>query len=253
MKELLASIGLPIVEGKIEFPPHFQRVKIDVGLSVNAPQSQIWLKSDGEMLVIGFEPLASNIAAIESEASEWAVKLDSGFIGKRMFIVPVALSDQRDPQGVDFYVTKADPGCSSLLKPRNFEILRIERVPVWTLNDFFQFFPFDRFPIIDHLKIDAQGSDLKILEGCSSFLNKIFAITVEIDEDEYIATTNSRKSVRDYLRSYGFVLHNSGIKKNLVYLLRGLKIDVETDDPTFINQDALGHSKRRRFFIYQRG
>ena len=253
MKEILASLGLPVVDGKIVFPAHFRRVKIDVGLSVNAPQSQIWLKNDKDLLVIGFEPLRSNIETLMEESSHWTVKLESDLIGQRIFIVPVALSNLQDPEGLSFYVTKDDPGCSSLLKPKNFEILRVETVPVWTLNDFFQLFPFDRFPIIDHLKIDAQGSDLRILEGCDQYLNRVFAITVEIDVEEYEDTTNSEKSISSYLRKFDFTLSKPGFIQNLVYLMKGLKIDVETDDPTFINENALIYSKHRRYFIYQRG
>lgn len=253
MKELLVSAGLPVVEGKIIVPRQLRRVKIDVGLSVNAPQSQIWLENDSELMVIGFEPLKSNIDVIRNESSRWEIKLDSDSIGQRIFILPTALSDIHDPNGLDFYVTKGDPGCSSLLKPKNFEILLVEKVPVWTLNDFFQFFPFDRIPIIDHLKIDAQGSDLRILEGCSKFLDRIFCITVEIDIDEYEGSTNSENSIKSYLGKFGFQLNKPGLKSNLVHLLKGLKIDIEADDPTFINSNTLKYSKNRRFFIYQRG
>jgi FkbM family methyltransferase len=253
MKDLLVFAGFRFTGDFIEISTLMKRVKIDVGLSVNAPQSQNWLISDDSLLVIGIEPLQSNISSIRSANTQWQVALDPKYLENRIFLVPVALSDEIDENGLTFYVTKDDPGRSSLLKPKNFEVLRTEIVPVSTLNELLKFFPFQNIPIIDHLKIDAQGSDLKILRGCSNYLKNIFAITVEMDTDEYEGTDNSIESVSTFLEPYGFERFKPGLISNLKFLMKGLKIDVETDDPTFINRSARNLSKRRRFFIYQRG
>ena len=46
-----------IFEGqKIKIPAGFSRIKIDVGLSSNAPQSEMWLRRDPDLLVFGFLP-----------------------------------------------------------------------------------------------------------------------------------------------------------------------------------------------------
>lgn len=253
MEHVLTEAGLKIQNGHFDFPDEFKRIKIDVGLSVNAPQSQIWLEDDVDLIVIGIEPLKSNIKAIVEGSSSWPVALNSKYVGTRVFLVPVALSDEKSDDGLTFYVTKEDPGCSSLLKPKNFEVLRTEVVPVWKLDDIMKYIPFGRFPIIDHLKIDAQGSDLQILKGAREFLDRIFAITVEIDTDEYEGSVNSTLEVEKLLSTYGFYRHKPGLLSNLKYLMRGLRIDVETDDPTFINKNALQIAHKRRIYIFQRG
>jgi hypothetical protein len=126
-------------------------------------------------------------------------------------------------------------------------------VPVYTLNELLRFFPFHIIPFIDHLKIDAQGSDLKILRGCSDFLKNIFAITIEIDSEEYEGTDNAIESVGEFLEGYGFKRFKPGLVSNIIMLAKGFRIDVETDDPTFINTSAQNLSKSRKFFISQHG
>lgn len=168
--------GLKMQRGRFSFPKEFKRIKIDVGLSVNAPQTQIWLENDSGLIVIGIEPLKSNIKSIVERSSSWPVSLNPEYLETRAFLIPVALSDEKNDDGLTFYVTKEDPGCSSLYKPKNFEVSRTEVVPVWTLDEIMKYIPFERFPIIDHLKIDAQGSDLKILKGSTKFLDRILPL-----------------------------------------------------------------------------
>lgn len=45
------------------------------------------------------------------------------------------------------------------------EVLDVVPVEVTTLKHFFDRFPWDRFPHIEYLKVDAQGADLDILKG----------------------------------------------------------------------------------------
>ena len=44
-----------------------KRIKLDIGLSYNAPQSNNWLKHDDDVLVIGFEPNPECINSILSK------------------------------------------------------------------------------------------------------------------------------------------------------------------------------------------
>jgi FkbM family methyltransferase len=253
VRKLLEASGLNFGNDVLTLPEGRTRLKIDIGLSVNAPQSQIWLENDDELFVIGVEPLSSNIESIAKRDTHWPISLDPTFLKKRMFIVHTALSDIRAEEGLTFYVTENDPGCSSLLKPKNFSILRTETVPVWTLRDLIGHIPADLVPVIDHVKIDTQGSDLKILMGCGEELNRIFAITVEIDSQEYEGTNNSISVVKEYLKAYGFQYVKPGIYSNLKFLLKGYMIDVEADDATFINSNWKHLARHRRFFLYQRG
>ena len=41
---------------KIYIDPKFKKVKIDIGLSISAPNSELWLQNESDLMVIGFEP-----------------------------------------------------------------------------------------------------------------------------------------------------------------------------------------------------
>ena len=253
MIELLQEAGLLFDNGKIVFPKNVTRVKIDVGLSVNAPQSQTWISEDPNLFVLGFEPLESNLDSIRNASSQWPIKLSPAFIGNHIALIKTALYSAHLDEGMLLHVTKDDPGCSSLLAPQTFDVLHSERVCVWTLNDVLDFFPFDRVPVIDHLKIDAQGADFEIIKGASRFLDKFFAITLEVDTTEYKETTNSQNDVERFMMKNGFIKAGRGVFAHLNYLVKGYRIDVETDDPTYINLNQIHLSKKRRFLLYQRG
>jgi len=253
MREIFAEAGLTLQNGKFQFPPEIEHVKIDIGLSVNAPQSQIWIGADPLLFVLGFEPLKTNLDQIRSGSSNWNVKLSPHYIGTRVALLQTALYSKHMASGMTMYVTEADPGCSSLLEPKSFQVDHSEQVRVWTLNDFLVHFPFDRFPIIDHVKIDAQGADFEILKGAANYLDKIFAITLELDTSEYQDSTNSQELVEEFMHNHSFTRVKPGILTHLMFLLKGYKIDVETDDPTYINLDKINFSKGRRFLLFQRG
>ena len=51
---------------KIKIPSWAKRVKLDIGMSLNAPNSQKWLEADNELCVFGFEPNISNLGVVLS-------------------------------------------------------------------------------------------------------------------------------------------------------------------------------------------
>ena len=82
--------------------------------------------------------------------------------------------------------TKNDCGCSSLYEPSNFEVAKIIDVPIFTLADFFDIFPFDTHPIIEYIKIDAQGADLDIVKSAGHYLkDRVIYITIEAEDLHY--------------------------------------------------------------------
>lgn len=253
MRNFLKNSGVSLTGEYIDIPLWVNTVKIDVGLSTNAPQSQIWLDEEKKLYVIGFEPLRSNIATLALGDSSWRLRLSPKYLGTRMMVIPCALANEHIEGGLDFFVTTDDPGCSSLYEPVNFEVASKERVEVWSLNEFLIYFPFFQIPQIDHLKIDAQGADFEIIKGASHYLNRIFAVTIELDSEQYLNQRTTLNGISKYLEEYGFKLIKPGFLRNVWFLLKGYKIDIETEDPTFINWNLIELSKTRRFFIYQRG
>ncbi len=253
VRKLIEASGIEIVDGRIVLPEYCRSVRLDVGLSVNAPQSAVWLSRDTTLHVFGFEPVSENRKMIVRGDAPWPINLDPELIGKRVNIIPCALMEKSTYEGLDIYVTKKDPGCSSLLKPKSFEIDYIERVEVATLNEFLEYFPFNVVPYISHLKIDVQGADIQVLEGGLDFLDRIMSITSEVDTIEYEKTRNSTRALTEMLKPYGFVLLKKHFLAKLILRLRGVRISVEADDPTFLNLRLFKNEKPNNFWIYQRG
>ncbi len=228
-----------------QIPPGIQRIKIDVGLSYGAPQSQIWLNHDKDLFVFGFEPNQDNIDCIKAgniqkkHPAHGTPLSDEN--ANRFIVIPVALGGQSDNGStMDFYQMKNDSGTSSLKKPIDPSIGPIQsiiQVPVWSLKHFFDHFPWERFPLIEYLKIDAQGYDLDILKGAGDYLReRVIWVTAEPEWAPYEnCGHNTSANIRIYMESQGFeFVHHPN-----------------TSDPTFVNtayKDTANH-----IFIYQKG
>lgn len=106
-----------------------------------------------------------------------------------------------------FHICPHDPGQSSLYEPNRFRASQIISIPVIPFKIFFDFFPWERFPYIEHLKTDTQGHDLKILKNMGDYLKKVVHLEVEACtyENEYKDDT-SKEETQSYLESMGFEL-----------------------------------------------
>lgn len=253
MRKFLEEEGFQFDGDFLRIPEKCDSVKLDVGLSVNAPQSAIWLSRDPELYIFGFEPVTQNIEAIRRGDSPWPVNLDPYQIDKRIKIVPCALSSRINPEGQKMFITLNDPGCSSLLEPTSFEVAYEETVPVYTLEAFLNYFPFHKVPVIEHLKIDVQGMDLEVLIGAGKFLNRFLAITIEIDLNGYKQSKNSMKKIKGILRSENFRLSPTTLLGRSILRIRGLNIDFQVDDPTFFHKHNIRVSRNRKVDIFQQG
>lgn len=240
MRELVNhSISLR-PDGKIYIPADIKRIKLDIGLSYSAPMSQEWLTREDDLLVFGFEPNPEAVASILNGAtkrhSEHGNPLEVRFIGKRFFLIPCALG--RSLTGtIPLFVTQVDCGCSSIYRPNSFAIERVVEVPIFSLADFFDLFPFDTHPVIEYIKIDAQGSDLDIVKSAGHYIaERVVYITLEPENDQYAGTKNSLQEIETYFRSIGFVRH----------------ISVDVIDPTYVNLRYLSYAKKQHIKIWQR-
>jgi FkbM family methyltransferase len=242
LKEILETNNVPFAENQIVLPETTKHVKIDVGLSYSAPFSQYWLSHEKDLVVFSFEPNPEAVALIRSPTNKkkdpnHGEVLEHKYLNKQCFVIPVALSNETK-ESMDFYVTTGDEGCSSFFQPSGklFSTEKIIKVPVFTLNDFFSYFPWDKIPYIEYLKIDAQGADLDILHGADEYLSRIVYISAEaFVGDNYINVTHNDVSKIDaFLQTKGFLrIHHPN-----------------TSDPTYINYLFL--EKRNDIFIYQK-
>jgi FkbM family methyltransferase len=224
-----------------ELPENITHVKLDIGLSYNAPQSQVWLEREPNLVVFGFEPnpeavnsiLSGNIRKKEEYHGE---PIHSKYINHRFFLFPVCLSNVETPMTKVFYsTTGGDCGTSSLYKPIDFTYDEVD-VKVFSLRDFFDVFPWNRFSYIDYIKIDAQGSDLDILKGAGNYLKeRVVYITAEPGDSGYHECGhNNEHEITKYLSSQNFI-----------------KIShPNTQDPTYINLKFIQY--KDKIFIHQR-
>mgnify|MGYP003144762555 CR=1 FL=1 len=203
-----------VKDGKVKLPSFCKRIKIDVGLSHNAPNSQAWLEKDDELLVIGIEPNEDSIKTIKGLTkapykAQWV--LDKHYIDKRFFMIQAALSD-RNKSDI-FYKVKNrvnenmegyDMGSSSLYKPKHLEYEQSE-VSIFRLDELLKLFDWESIPRIEQVKIDAQGEDFKIVKGIGSYLNKIGYITIETSTyGQYEGVTNELQVIDSLMSENNF-------------------------------------------------
>ena len=95
-------------------------------------------------------------------------------------------------------------------------------VVAYPLSHFLKDFPWDRFPYIEYLKVDAQGSDLSVLKSCGAYIQRFVYVTAEPDGHYYEGAGDcNNANIASYMRSQGFdqVKHRN------------------TSDPTFLNRN----------------
>jgi hypothetical protein len=112
MKDFLMSNGVLFENAFLKIPESCERVKIDVGLSASANQSEVWLSEDLKLFVFGFEPVSHNLKVLRDKEVRIPGKLSHEHLTSRVTLIPCALSSVNVPDGVDIFVT-ADFGTSS--------------------------------------------------------------------------------------------------------------------------------------------
>jgi len=185
---------------KIQLPENIKKIKIDVGLSFNAPISFEWLELEKDIVVFGFEPNLQNIEMIKGDRKipnqllKFLKKNNiRKYLGKRFFIIPYALSNKNGEQV--FYNVKNkfndnkteynhESGQSSLLRPKKMEYIE-SQVKVFNLYTFLSLIDWSKIKSITQIKIDAQGEDFKIIYGLNKFIKKVELISYEINAPGY--------------------------------------------------------------------
>lgn len=228
---------------KPNIPSSSSRVSLDVGMAFNAPNTSEWVKNPS-MFVLGFEPNPTNLRYLHMPHDKitpppnypydmpkyW---LDSKYIGTQVQIFPFALSYSMGE--TDFYCTTNDPGTSSIYKPLRFGLESKVTVKKRTLSSILAWFPWDRIPYIDHLKIDAQGHDFEILLGSLSYLDRIVYINVEMYAlNQYEGVDNKFPFIHSLLESQGFAAYNQE-GGNCSYVNTKLLDYAKTFRPQFID------------------
>lgn len=248
MEDILRKSGVTIENGKIVIPDWVTSIKIDVGIAYDAPHTQNWIDADPGTLVFCFEanPRWIKYLLTDPEHRDYNFKdyvparpgtpykeLEYKNIGKRCFIVPVALHNVSEPTYMDFYVTELSEGCCSLLPPKTHfsGVSETVKVPVFSLSDFFKLLPDDR--IVDFLKIDVQGVDLEVIRSAGDYIKRVVYVTAEPETATYEnAGQNTPENMNYYLTEKNFIHVNH----------------INTKDPTFLNKELFD---RANVYIFQ--
>jgi len=192
--------------GKIKLNSSIKKVKLDVGTSGDGPNTDLWLK-ENNICVIGVEP---NLINLHNMYSKYEPQIKK----EKLILLKTALSCSTPYIG-ELFCVKQNEGCSSLHEPvfdripEYKELSNLIFTPVIRLGDIFNFFPWEQVPFIDHLKIDAQGSDFDIVKGADDYLQeKIAFLTVEAGTGSDYKYDSKPQNMFDYIINKGFEEHS---------------------------------------------
>ena len=225
----IKNILHPLLKDEFIYVPEWAtKIKLDVGLSINAPNSEVWINDDPEVCVFGFEPNIFNIEHLHSGEKIWEYHLNPNKIGKSFFYLNCAVSNYLS-ENEDFYCTEGDSGTSSLFKPNFFGVKKVIQIPVITLKSFFDRIPWHRFDCIEHLKVDAQSSDFNVLLGAENYLkDRVIYIDVETSTNGQYSNIETPNNIKSYLESQDFECIKWGMNatffnKNFNHLKNSIK------------------------------
>ena len=101
-------------------------------------------------------------------------------------------------------MTKDDPGITSLYKPNIFWVKEKTIVPCILLSGFLSLIPWNRFEYIEHIKIDTQGNDLRVLQSAGDYLAKrVVFVTAECTARGY-SHTHTKDELDQFMMGQGF-------------------------------------------------
>lgn len=214
---------------KLSAEPELDRELVIVDVGCRWGFAEKFTRSRGCFRIYGFDP-----------DIEECQRLNILYEGGAVSIVPVGLAGT--PGKRTLYITQ-EPACSSLLKPdpeltENYPALHCARhissieVETTTLDDWARE---NGVQVIDHVKVDTQGTELEILKGGVNVLKKVRSLEVEVEFNPIYQGQPIFSDVDLFLRSEGFVLWKL---TNQVHYSR----DGSTDEP--LGEDIICYDEK---------
>jgi FkbM family methyltransferase len=229
---------------KLDISPEIKNIKIDIGLSYNAPQANKWLENNPNTYIIGIEPNIENVLSILNKNIQkrniaHSEPLLNKYINTNVIILPIAIDDVEKISKMKFYCMEKDSGCSSLLEPIDINLGPVKKtteVSVYPLSKILELIDFNKFLYIDYIKVDAQGCDLNIIKSAGDYLKeKVVYITLEAESFAYKNSENNNIEEFDkYLNSQNFIRISHKNTSDPTYLNKKF---IDIADTIYINQD----------------
>jgi len=210
----------------------FDRIRIDVGLSFNAPFTKHWSENHPDTLILAIEPSLHSLSIIFSvnkppyENKSLLQLSPTGFaylsqnrpiMLDNMLFLPCALSNCAW-QETTFY-ENTDPGTSSLYPPNVHTPRAATQVTVTSLNSLLQSIKLDPNKLIEVLKIDTQGNDLFVLLGAVNFLPQTMYVQVEISTyGQYKDVPETFLTIDSLMRANNFHMCHRDHRGDAIYL-----------------------------------
>jgi len=234
----------------INVPEECERLFIDVGIAIDAPNSAAWLLKDEKSFVIGVEPSPENISVLRKGRSPDFhlpyLCLDNDHvllkgdpvckIENRFHLIQCAIDDVDSPTTAPFYMTdERNTGCSSLLKPTEklgLDVKQVYETPVNSLKQILDEFyeSTSQFSYITALKSDAQGKDLDVIKSARDYLGKILFIKMEVRTNGQYENEQKVSDIEDFMKKNKFNLYHDSYCDH-IYINYSLleKIDGDID------------------------
>jgi len=188
---------------------NYNRVHFDIGANegINAIH---FARFEPTTMVVAFEPTPKLINMIQHNTSNL-----NNFV-----LVPYAVSNFNGT--ANFHISPesqyGDYSCSSLLEfsvksqtdwPGRTDFKTINEIEVQVIR-LDKYIVDNEIPQIDYLKIDTQGADLRVLEGCGELLSIVNEGTMEAGskEDILYKGQNTQEDSINFLVSNGFDITN---------------------------------------------
>ena len=177
-------------------PPVFYDIGCRSGIE------KVWkgLIDSDKVIAYGFDP-----------DTEHCKKLSNA--DKKSNFIPLALSNYTGTS--DFYITK-NRGCCSCLEPRidflqkypysvgSFHVEKKTNIQVTTLN---KLISENKIKPPNYIKIDVQGLEYEVLEGCNQYLDSVYGIKLETHFSPIYKGEKTFFEIHDLLvNKYGFML-----------------------------------------------
>ncbi len=213
---------------KIKKNIKFDNFKIDVGTSIDAPNSAHWLLKDNSVFVLGIEPNITNVNILKNgshkkpkfnyiNANSHSILKEDMFVKnyepeRFSLLEKVAIDNVDKVIEENFYCTsEINTGCSSLFKPSSLlevDVERIDKVEVASLEYILDSLDFPKDGHIMFVKTDTQGKDFDVVKSLRKYLKNVVALKCEYNTMNQYENKENPKEFIAFMQHNGFILVN---------------------------------------------